>query len=141
MMKTTTLRRGLRVDFDLRKIGERTSTVPGIFRKTVEFAIPVPGGAGEPALNKYLSKLEALRGVLSKEEDTRGPNLDPALVRDRMEDVLKEAMDLLQGTDDRARTILTPLLSNPLRIATTRLPPAGTNRVPVPANNRWRRPY
>ena len=78
MMKTSSALRGLRVDIDLRKIGERTSTVPGTFRKTVEFAVPTPSTAGETALNKYLSKLEALRGVLSKEEDTRGPNLDPA---------------------------------------------------------------
>jgi type VI secretion system protein ImpL len=139
MMKSSTVLRGLRVDIDLKKIGEKTSTVPGTFRRTVEFGIPVPGSIAEPPLNKYLSRLEALRGVLTKEEDTRGPNLDPRLVADKMDDALKEAMDLLQGMDDRAKTIMTPLLSNPLKIVTSKLPPGGTTRVAIPPTNRWRR--
>ena len=140
--KTTTMTRGLRVDVgDLRRTGDHVSTVPGVFRKTTEFAIPPPSVVGESPLNKYLSKLEALKGQLTKEEDTRGPNLDPRAVSDRLDDALKETQDLLQGLDDKAKIILTPLLTTPLKIVTAKLPPAGPTKVAVPAGNgnRFRR--
>jgi hypothetical protein len=38
--------------------------VPGTFRKTIEFAIPVPGTLGDTPLNKYLSRLDALAQLL-----------------------------------------------------------------------------
>jgi type VI secretion system protein ImpL len=139
--KTAQYTKGLRVDVDLRKIGEKTMSVPGVFKKTTEFAIPPPGIQGETPLNKYLSKLEALKGQLTKEEDTRGPNIDPRTVSDRLDDALKETNELLQGLDDKAKTILTPLLTNPLKIITAKLPPAGPVKVPIPAGNgnRFRR--
>jgi type VI secretion system protein ImpL len=140
--KLSGMTRGLRIDVgDLRKIGDKTSTVPGIFKKTIEFAIPGTNTGGDTPLNKYMTKLDALRGQLAKEEDTRGPNLDPRLVQDRLDDALKDEQELLQGLDDKAKTILTPWLTNPLRIVTTRLPPAGTQQVAVPPTGRkWRRP-
>jgi type VI secretion system protein ImpL len=132
--------KGIRVEIDLKKIGERTSIVPGVFKKTTEFAIPVMGTAGDTPLNKYLSKLDALRGQLAKEEDTRGPNLDPRLVQDRLDDALKDASDLLQGLDEKAKTILTPLLTAPLKIVTSRMPTAGTQQVAVPQGKKvWKR--
>jgi type VI secretion system protein ImpL len=123
---------GLRFDIDLRKIGERTSNVPGAFKRTTEFGILPTGASGEPPLDKYLSKIELLRGQLQKEEDTRGPNLDPRLVADRLTEALNEAQNLLQPLDDKARVILTPLLTNPLKIVTAKLPPGGANKVAVP---------
>jgi type VI secretion system protein ImpL len=128
--------RGLRFDIDLTKIGDRTSTVPGVFKKTIEFAIPAPGSTGDTPLNRYMSKLDALRGQLAKEEDTRGPNIDPRLVQDRLDDALKDAQELLQGLDDKAKTILTPLLTNPLKIVTARLPPGGANQVAIPTGRK-----
>jgi type VI secretion system protein ImpL len=133
--------RGIRVDVDLKKIGERTSTVPGVFKKTIEFAIPPPGSTADTPLNRYMSKLDALRGQLAKEDDTRGGNTDPKLVQDRLDDALKDAQELLQGLDDKGKTILTPLLTNPLKIvAGSRLPPGGPNKVPIPTGNRFKKP-
>jgi type VI secretion system protein ImpL len=138
-MKLSAMTGGLRVEVDLQKIGPRTSTVPGIFRKTVDFAVPSAANGNDPPVNKYLSRLEALRGVLQKEEDAR-PGVDPRLVQDRLTDALKEATDLLQGSDDRAKTILTPLIINPLNFASTKLPPAGAPKPAVVApGGRWRR--
>jgi type VI secretion system protein ImpL len=130
--KVASMTGGLRVDIDLRKIGERTSNVPVVFKRTTEFAIPAPGATGDAPLDKYLSKLDLLHGQLQKEEDTRGPNLDPRLVSERLDEAMKEAQDLLQPLDDKARTLLTPLLVNPLKIVTARLPPGGANKVAVP---------
>jgi type VI secretion system protein ImpL len=139
-MKSTSMLRGIRLDIDLKKTGERTSNVPSTFKKTTEFAIPTLGSTADPPLNKYLSKLEALKGQLSREEDTRGPNIDPRLVQDRIDNALKETQELLSGVDDKARTILTPFLTNPLQIVTARLPAQGPTRAPIQPTGRFRRP-
>jgi type VI secretion system protein ImpL len=138
--KLSTATRGLRFDIDLKKIGDRTSTVPSIFKRTTEFAIPPPGGSSDTPLAKYVSKLEAVGKELQKEEDTRGPNVDPRLVADRLDDAGKAAADLLQPFDDKARTLLSPLLTNPLKIVTARLPPGGASKVAVPGGTRWAPP-
>ena len=135
-MRAATALRGIRVDIDLKSIGGRLSTVPGIFRRTTEFAIPGASGSADTPLNKYISKLDAVRGILQREEDAR-PNIDPRLVQDRLDDALKEAVDLLQPFDDKAKTILLPLLTNPLKIVTSRLPAAGTGKVAVPGGRRF----
>jgi type VI secretion system protein ImpL len=142
--KLASVTKGLRFDIDLRKIGERTSTVPGIFQRTTEFAIGTAGSnGGDTGLNKYMKKLDALRGQLQKEEDSRGPNIDPRMVKDGLDDARKEALDTISALDDKAQTILNPLLTNPLQIATSRLPPGGAAAVPVPVPPRvkpsWRR--
>jgi type VI secretion system protein ImpL len=133
--------RGIRLNIDLKKIGPRTSTVPGIFKKTVDFAVPSPANGNDPPVNKYLSSLEALRSVLQKAEDAQKGS-DPRLVQNKMDDALKDAMDLLQGSDERARTVLTPLLLLPLKFAGTKLPAAGTQQkavLPPGGGSRWRR--
>jgi hypothetical protein len=122
---------GLRVDIDLRKIGEHPSNLPSVFKRIVEFGIPPPSAAGDSGLDKYLSKLEQLRGQLQKEEDARGPNVDPRLVSDHLEDATKEAQDQLQPLDDKTRLVLSPLLLNPLKIVTVKLAPGGPNKVNI----------
>lgn len=118
---------GLQVsaNIDLKKIGGRVSTVPGVFKRTAEFAVPAPGAPSDTPLSKYVSKLDAVRSELVKLEDGT-PNADPRLANDRLDEALKEAQALLQPFDDKAKTLLTPLLTTPLRIVTVKLPPAGT---------------
>jgi len=137
--KLASVTRGLRFDIDLKKIGERTSNVPGAFKGTTEFGIPPPSATGDSPLEKYLSHLELLRGQLQKEEDTRGPNLDPRLVSDRLDDATKQAQDLLQPLDEKARLVLSPLLLTPLKIVTSRLPPGGPNKVNMPGSRHFGR--
>ncbi len=127
----TSKTRGLRWNIDIRKIGEKTSIVPTTFKRTVEFAVPSDSSAStETSLSKYLSKLDAVRGELQKQEDVT-PNTDPRLVSDRLDEALKQAQDLLQPLDDKAQTLLGPLLTNPLKIVTARLPAGGAQRVQV----------
>jgi type VI secretion system protein ImpL len=140
-LATTRALRGIRLNIDLKKIGPRTSTVPGIFRKTVDFAVPGTGNGNDPPVNKYLSQLEALRLILQKAEDAQKGS-DPRLVSAKLDDALRDTMDLLQGSDDRARVVLTPLLTIPLKFAGTKLPPAGTQQkqvIPPGGGTRWRR--
>ena len=54
-------------------IGERTSNVPGAFKITTEFGIPPPSATGDSPLDKYLSKLDALRGQLTEGGGRAGP--------------------------------------------------------------------
>jgi type VI secretion system protein ImpL len=133
-MKASQLTGGLRFDIDLRKIGEKDSGVPRAFKALVDFGV-----GSNPQLDTYLSGLDDLQHKLQKEEDIR-PNLDPRLVQDRLDEALKKANDLLQALgDDRSRTLLTPLLQNPLKIVTSRLPPGGANKVGVPSGGRFPR--
>ena len=133
--------RGIRLNIDLKKIGPRTSTVPGIFKKTVDFAVPGPANGNDPPVNKYLSSAGGwLRSILQKAEDAQKGS-DPRLVQNKLDDGLRDAMDLLQGSDDRAKTLLMPLLTNPLKFAATKLPPAGSQQKPVVppgGGSRWR---
>jgi type VI secretion system protein ImpL len=129
---------GLQIDVskvDMRRIGERTSTVPGVFKRTAEFALPPTGTPTDAPIAKYIEKLTAVRGELQRQEDVT-PNVDPRLVADRLDEAIKEASTLLQPFDDKARTLLTPLLVNPLKIVTARLPPGGAGRPPVPLRGR-----
>jgi type VI secretion system protein ImpL len=127
---------GLRWNIDVKKIGERQSTVPPVFRRTVEFGIP-SGSSTDTTLAKYISKLDALRGELVRQEDGRGGPTDPRLVADRMDEALKAAQDMLQPYDDKARQLLTALLTNPLKIVTARLPPGGAQRQGVAPTGRF----
>ncbi|APR83051.1 IcmF-related protein [Minicystis rosea] len=122
---------GLRFNIDVKRIGERPSIVPSVFKRTVEFGIPT-GSSTDTTLAKYISKLDALRGELVRQEDGRGGPTDPRLVADRMDEALKAAQDMLQPYDDKTRQLLTPLLTNPLKIVTAKLPPGGAQRTGVP---------
>jgi type VI secretion system protein ImpL len=128
--------RGLNWGIDVRKIGERTSIVPTTFKRTVEFAVPSDNSnTTETSLAKYLSKLDALHGELQKQEELT-PNTDPRLVSERLDDALKQAQALLQPLDDKAQLLLGPLLTNPLRIVTARMPTAGAQKVQVVPSGR-----
>ena len=119
--------RGLRWNIDIKKLGEKTSTVPTVFKKTVEFA--VTGGA-DTSLAKYISKVDAARGDIQKQED-QTPGLDPRLVADRLDETSKDASALLSSFDDKAKLLLSPMLLQPLRITTTKLPANGVKPVEI----------
>jgi type VI secretion system protein ImpL len=115
---------GLRfnANLDMKKIGDRVSAVPGTFRRTVEFGIPGPGVAStEVPLSKYLATLETLRGDFKRKEDST-PNVDPRLVSQQLDDAARESSALLQPYDDKAKALLSPLLLNPLKIVSVRMP-------------------
>ena len=128
---------GIRLDIDLRKIGDKDSQVPNTFKPLVDFAV-----AANSPLSKYLSSLEDLQHKLEKEQDVKGAALDPRIVQQRLDDVVQKTNDLLQALgDNRTRALLTPLLLNPLKIVTARLPPGGASRVAIPSGGRFpRRP-
>jgi type VI secretion system protein ImpL len=131
--------RGVRVNIDLKQLAGRTSLVPGTFKRTTEFAIPAAGQTGETPLATYQSRLEALRGDFVRLEDSSA-NADPRLVSDRLDDAIKAAQTLLQPFDDKAKTLLAPLLTAPLRIITAKLPPGGAGASSVRPTGRWQRP-
>ena len=140
MERAATASRGLRVQIDLKKIGnDHTSIVPPTFKRTVEFGVPATGASSDSPLAKYLSRVEAVRGQLSRQSDAGG-TLDPRQVNEQLDDALKEAQDLLQPFDDKAKSLLTPLLTNPLKIVTSRLPTTGAQRVGVPGGGRVQLP-
>jgi type VI secretion system protein ImpL len=115
---------GLRFDVDIRRVGDRASTVPVVFKRTVEFGIPA-AGTTDTALAKYISRLDALKGELTKLEDGNGGAIDPRLVSDKLDDATRAAQELLQSYDAKARDLLTAMLNNPLRIVTARMPQGG----------------
>jgi type VI secretion system protein ImpL len=105
--------RDLRLDIDLRKIGERISVVPGTFRKTTDFAFAPPGGISDTPLGKYIAELDAVREALQRDAESR-TSATAGLVGYRFTKAALLSDDLLKPLDDKARTLLTPLLTSPL---------------------------
>jgi hypothetical protein len=60
---------------------------------------------------------------MQKAEDTT-PNVDPRMMNEPLEDASKAAAALLAPFDERTKTRLGPLLQNPLRIVSSKLPNA-----------------
>ncbi|HSN96730.1 MAG TPA: ImcF-related family protein, partial [Candidatus Nanopelagicales bacterium] len=134
-MRITQKTRGLRFNVDVKKIRGRLSTVPGDFKRTVEFGVPSstsgPAPITETSLASYVRMLESLRDEIQKLED-QNPNVDARLVSDKLVDAIRKTEALLQPFDDKAKTLLRPLLINPLLIAAARLPPLNSiTRVPA----------
>ena len=126
---------GLRFNIDVKKIGNRLSTVPGEFKRTVEFGVPSLSGGSAPItdtpLAKYISLLNSLRDEVQKLEDLN-PNADARQLSDKLVDGVRQTEALLQPFDDRAKTLLRPLLLNPLLVVAARLPPlTAISRVPT----------
>ena len=117
---------GIRINIpDIKKLGDRVSAVPGTFKRTVEFGVPTGSTpSNEVPLAKYLSKLDTLRGEFKRLEDAT-PNVDPRLVSTSLDDAARDVTALLQPYDEKAKTLLSPMLLNPLRIVSVRLPGTG----------------
>jgi type VI secretion system protein ImpL len=126
---------GLRIPVKIEALKSRVSRVPAAFRKTVEFGIPVDTRGGpitDTPLAKYILVLSALRDDMQKINDST-PNPDMRLLGEKIADASLKADALLQPFDDRARTLLSPLLQNPLRITEARLGPPVRFPPPQPA--------
>jgi type VI secretion system protein ImpL len=128
---------GLRLNIDIRKLGEKVSDVPGAFKRTVEFGILPDNrqpGAFETPLSKYIAILEKLRGEMIK-IDNPNSGLDPRILQERLLDESKQSAALFQPFDERAKALLYPLLLDPLQIlGTPKLTDAGVSRFPPPPN-------
>ncbi|MGK4001979.1 type VI secretion system membrane subunit TssM [Sorangium sp. So ce1036] len=122
-------RTGLQIPIDVKKIGDRLSLVPNEFKRTVEFGVPsAPSGSApitDTPLSRYISLLNALRDEIQRLEDVN-PNVDARLMADRLIEAIRQADALLQPFDDRAKTLLCPLLLKPLPVVAARLPPLST---------------
>ena len=133
--KATQISKGLKWDIDVKKIGDRLSTVPGEFKRTVEFGVPSTAGDAAPItdtpLAKYISLLNSLRDEIQKLEDLN-PNADAGQLSDKLIDAIRQVEVLLLPFDDRVKTLLHPLLMNPLLVMAARLPPlSALSRVPI----------
>jgi type VI secretion system protein ImpL len=127
---------GLRIPVKIEALKSRVSRVPAAFRKTVEFGIPVDtrgGPISDTPLAKYILVLSALRDDMQKISDST-PNPDVRILGEKLADASQKADALLQPFDDRARTLVSPLLQNPLRVAQARpgLPAPGRLPQPMP---------
>jgi type VI secretion system protein ImpL len=111
---------------DIKKLGERVSTIPDVFKRTVEFAVPAPGSQGaavDTPLARYIDAIEGLRRRMEKEEEST-PGVAPRQLNEPLEGVRKVASALLQPLDEKGKTWLTPLLLGPLQIVSPE-PPSG----------------
>jgi type VI secretion system protein ImpL len=120
----STRTQGLRFNVDIKKLGSKVSVVPAEFKKLIDFAVPPTGAAAnaETPLSKYIAILESLRNDMQREADV-SPNVDARQFGDRLNDARKQVLALLQGFDEKTKTMLKPLLLNPLEIQEARLPP------------------
>ena len=75
--------------------------------------------------------LSALRDEIQRLEDLN-PNVDARLMADRLVEATRQADALLQPFDERAKTLLRPLLLTPMQVVAARLPPlAAVSRFPA----------
>jgi type VI secretion system protein ImpL len=136
--------RGLRFNIDIKKTyGDRVSSVPGVFKKTVDFAVPPTATNAanvDTALAKYISRVDELRQTMQKGEDAT-PNIDPRMMNEPLEEASKTATALLAPFDEKAKTLLTPLLQNPLRIVSSKLPNAPNTGTYRPGDNKLKLPF
>jgi type VI secretion system protein ImpL len=119
---------------DLKRLGERVSTIPDVFKRTVDFALLPSGSQGSSAetpLARYIDAIDALRQQMMKEEEAT-PGVDPSLMNEPLESARKVASALLQPLDEKAKTWLTPLLLGPLQIVPASPPPGSSGVKPPP---------
>ncbi|MGK3999818.1 type VI secretion system membrane subunit TssM [Sorangium sp. So ce1024] len=127
----------VKVPLNVKLIRNRPSSVPDEFKRTVEFGVPTaPSGSApitDTPLARYISLLSSLRDEIQRLEDLN-PNVDARLMADRLIDATRQADALLQPFDDRAKTLLRPLLLTPLQVVAARLPPlTAISRFPAAA--------
>ncbi|WP_437754103.1 type VI secretion system membrane subunit TssM [Sorangium sp. So ce1389] len=116
----------VKVPLNVKLIRNRPSPVPDEFKRTVEFGVPAaPSGSApitDTPLARYISLLSSLRDEIQRLEDVN-PNVDARLMAERLIEATRQADALLQPFDERAKTLLRPLLLTPLQVVAARLPP------------------
>ncbi len=122
---------------DVKSVNGRVSSVPLVFKKTVDFGVPIDtqnrtGGAPitDTPLAKYLSMLGALKDEMQRKLD-KDPAAPAQVMNERLAEVTAQAQALLKPFDDKAKQLLTPLLLDPLKIVGTTLPEGGAQRQSV----------
>ncbi len=122
--KLNTYTYGINVNLDLRAIGKDMDIIPQRFRKTAQF-IKQDKRAGSGAQNTVITgdSRAFLYGEITKrlrEKILREKQTDPALDLKKMNDQLdaarKETIQLLDGYDETAKTLLEPLLLDALNV-------------------------
>lgn len=132
LSEQATMATGLRLNIDVRKIGDRVSQVPDLFKRLIEFGVPPDrsGAANAPLtetpLQKYTNVLEGLRSKMQKAEDST-PNVNARLLAEPIVDAFKQTEAELQPFDDKAKDVLTPWLLTPYRLT----------GVPIPVQSRF----
>jgi type VI secretion system protein ImpL len=127
LSERATMATGLRLNIDVRKIGDRVSQVPDTFKRLIEFGIPPEksGGSNAPLtdtpLQKYTNVLEGLRSEMQKTEDST-PNVDARVLSERILDAYKQTDAEIQPFDDKAKDVLTPWLLTPFRLTGVNIP-------------------
>ena len=126
---------GYRMKFDVAKFNEMSGaqTVPNHFKRTVEFAVPPDKGPAnvETSLGKYIGLLDSLRTEMIRIDNPQS-GIDPRSIQEKLVDAAKQTDALFQPYDERCRTLLAPLLLDPLQIlGAPKLAPAGQGRVGV----------
>ena len=134
---------GLRVNVDIKKLGERVSVVPATFKRTVEFGIPEASGVApitDTPLAKFVDLMAGLRNEMIKLSDRNG-SVDVHMLDQQIADARASAEALLGPFDDKAKLLLTPLVMAPLQLSTgPRLAPAGQARPSLPSTPRLNLP-
>jgi type VI secretion system protein ImpL len=117
---------GLKFNVDMRRYADRPSSPPHAFRSLLAFGI-VPAAkegtvqASQTGLMRYMDVLEKLRGQILDMQRTR-PDIDARVLNVNFQDAAKQVETFVAPHDDRTKTLLAPILMNPLRVAGTRYP-------------------
>ncbi|HEY4119030.1 MAG TPA: type VI secretion system membrane subunit TssM [Byssovorax sp.] len=124
---------------DLKKLGDKESAVPGVFKSTVAFGVPleVRGGPNQAPITdtplaKYITILQTLKDLMQRTVD-ENPQADSRVMNEQIATATESTGALLKTFDDKARQLLTPLLVDPLRVGGggSNLP-NGAQKVAVP---------
>jgi type VI secretion system protein ImpL len=124
---------GLKVDVDSNKALAQAvqSTIPGTFRKLVEFGVPQDTKAGkstgpivETSFGKYINVLDVLRGTML-DMRAKNPNVDARVMGLQIQDAVKKTDALIAPLDEKGKTLLAPLLVAPLKVSGMRVSAGG----------------
>ncbi len=109
-------RTGLRVEVDVRKLGNKISIIPGMFQKAVDFGVLMDSRTRtatvtDTSLAKYAGILTNLKEKMVRASD-EGQDLTSMVPR--MIEARKSAEALLGPTDDKAKSMLRTIILKPL---------------------------
>ncbi|MEM6789796.1 MAG: type VI secretion system membrane subunit TssM [Myxococcota bacterium] len=111
--------RGLRIKVDIDKVAGRTTTIPSRFRDFVEFGLPDGGSSkvvlSETPLANYMDSLNKQRSKMVQLLDNQD---DPSinLIALDLKDAAKRIDASLENSEQQAKTLLRPLLMNPINV-------------------------
>ena len=108
--------RGLKIDFEPKKILGKTSRIPGHFSKLVYFGVPKRGSAlNTTPLSQFFDGLEVVRKDMRKAMDD-APDASTDVVALPLRKMTDETIALVDGGDAVSARYMGPLLLAPLRV-------------------------